>query len=71
MHLSSEPDVIVQEVDQHTEFLILASDGIWKVSFFFFYKKNTLFSRCTLFRKKKFLWEIMIGFHWKSWCVMY
>ncbi|KAG4980246.1 hypothetical protein AAZX31_12G109900 [Glycine max] len=31
MHLSSEPDVIVQEVDQHTEFLILASDGIWKV----------------------------------------
>ncbi|XP_061355580.1 probable protein phosphatase 2C 58 [Gastrolobium bilobum] len=31
MHLSSEPDVVVQEVDQHTEFLILASDGIWKV----------------------------------------
>lgn len=31
MHLSSEPDVIVEEVDQHTEFLILASDGIWKV----------------------------------------
>ncbi|KAL2328188.1 hypothetical protein Fmac_021615 [Flemingia macrophylla] len=31
MHLSSEPDVFVQEVDQHTEFLILASDGIWKV----------------------------------------
>ncbi|TKY66827.1 phosphatase 2C 58 [Spatholobus suberectus] len=31
MHLSSEPDVFVGEVDQHTEFLILASDGIWKV----------------------------------------
>ncbi|XP_020223895.1 probable protein phosphatase 2C 58 [Cajanus cajan] len=31
MHLSSEPDVFVEEVDQHTEFLILASDGIWKV----------------------------------------
>ncbi|KAJ1387971.1 PPM-type phosphatase domain [Sesbania bispinosa] len=32
MHLSSEPDVVVEEVDQqHTEFLILASDGIWKV----------------------------------------
>uniref|UniRef100_A0A368UI29 protein-serine/threonine phosphatase n=2 Tax=Glycine max TaxID=3847 RepID=A0A368UI29_SOYBN len=31
MHLSSEPDVLVEEVDPHTEFLILASDGIWKV----------------------------------------
>ncbi|XP_027347757.1 probable protein phosphatase 2C 58 isoform X2 [Abrus precatorius] len=31
MHLSSEPDVFVEEVDQHAEFLILASDGIWKV----------------------------------------
>ncbi|KAJ1431305.1 PPM-type phosphatase domain [Sesbania bispinosa] len=32
MHLSSEPDVVVEEVDQqHTEFLILANDGIWKV----------------------------------------
>ncbi|XP_019453708.1 PREDICTED: probable protein phosphatase 2C 58 [Lupinus angustifolius] len=31
MHLSSEPDVFEVEIDQHTEFLILASDGIWKV----------------------------------------
>ncbi|KAK7342373.1 hypothetical protein VNO80_25323 [Phaseolus coccineus] len=31
MHLSSEPDVFVEEVLHHTEFLILASDGIWKV----------------------------------------
>lgn len=37
MHLSSEPDVVVEEVDQHTEFLILASDGIWKVSFLTFF----------------------------------
>ena len=32
MHLSSEPDVSVKMVDEDTEFLILASDGIWKVS---------------------------------------
>lgn len=32
MHLSSEPDVVVVEkVEEGTEFLILASDGIWKV----------------------------------------
>ncbi|MED6216065.1 hypothetical protein PIB30_004095 [Stylosanthes scabra] len=31
MHLSSEPDVFIVHVDHHTEFLILASDGIWKV----------------------------------------
>ncbi|XP_054811286.1 probable protein phosphatase 2C 58 isoform X1 [Prosopis cineraria] len=31
MHLSSEPDVVVETVEEDTEFLILASDGIWKV----------------------------------------
>ncbi|KAJ7981499.1 Protein phosphatase 2C family protein [Quillaja saponaria] len=31
MHLSSEPDVTVEMIDEDTEFLILASDGIWKV----------------------------------------
>ncbi|PWA76099.1 Protein phosphatase 2C [Artemisia annua] len=30
-HVSSEPDVCVEEVDDDTEFLILASDGVWKV----------------------------------------
>ncbi|KAL3652574.1 hypothetical protein CASFOL_002255 [Castilleja foliolosa] len=30
-HLSSEPDVTVDVIDDDTEFLILASDGIWKV----------------------------------------
>ncbi|KAF6141933.1 hypothetical protein GIB67_037901 [Kingdonia uniflora] len=30
-HLSSEPDVEVQMIDDGTEFLILASDGLWKV----------------------------------------
>ncbi|XP_028761685.1 probable protein phosphatase 2C 58 isoform X1 [Neltuma alba] len=31
MHLSSEPDVAIKEIEDDTEFLILASDGIWKV----------------------------------------
>lgn len=30
-HISSEPDVWVDTVDDDTEFLILASDGVWKV----------------------------------------
>lgn len=33
MHLSSEPDVVIKDIDDDTEFLILASDGIWKVKF--------------------------------------
>ncbi|XAR68318.1 Phosphoprotein phosphatase [Bertholletia excelsa] len=30
-HLSSEPHVVLENIDDDTEFLILASDGIWKV----------------------------------------
>ncbi|PSS05589.1 Protein like [Actinidia chinensis var. chinensis] len=30
-HLSSEPDVASEVIDEDTEFIILASDGIWKV----------------------------------------
>ncbi|XP_051125327.1 probable protein phosphatase 2C 39 [Andrographis paniculata] len=30
-HLSSEPDVAVEIIDDETEFIVLASDGIWKV----------------------------------------
>ncbi|KAJ4975687.1 hypothetical protein NE237_000793 [Protea cynaroides] len=30
-HLSSEPDVTVEVIDDDTEFAILASDGLWKV----------------------------------------
>lgn len=33
-HLSSEPDIIVEMIDVDTDFIILASDGLWKVSFF-------------------------------------
>lgn len=36
-HLSSEPDVSMLKIDEDTEFIILASDGIWKVSHFNFY----------------------------------
>lgn len=31
IHLSSEPDVTKEDIDNNTEFLILASDGLWKV----------------------------------------
>lgn len=31
IHLSSEPDVSVEVIDDESEFIILASDGIWKV----------------------------------------
>ena len=30
-HLSSEPDVMVEMIDDDTELIILASDGLWKV----------------------------------------
>ncbi|KAK1282239.1 putative protein phosphatase 2C 58 [Acorus calamus] len=30
-HLSSEPDISVEEIGSETEFIILASDGLWKV----------------------------------------
>lgn len=30
-HHSSEPDVTVEMIDDGTEFIILASDGLWKV----------------------------------------
>ncbi|GLT72149.1 hypothetical protein SLA2020_441050 [Shorea laevis] len=30
-HLSSEPHVVVEFIDDDTEFVILASDGLWKV----------------------------------------
>ena len=31
MHLSSEPYVTMEVIDDDAEFLILASDGLWKV----------------------------------------
>lgn len=30
-HISSDPDVIVQNIGMDVEFLILASEGLWKV----------------------------------------
>ncbi|KAK4771182.1 hypothetical protein SAY87_031714 [Trapa incisa] len=30
-HLSSEPHVVVEEIDDHTDLIVLASDGLWKV----------------------------------------
>ncbi|KAF7842433.1 putative protein phosphatase 2C 39 isoform X4 [Senna tora] len=30
-HITAEPDVMVHKIDDHTDFIILASDGLWKV----------------------------------------
>lgn len=30
-HISSEPDVAIEMIDDDTEFIILASYGLWKV----------------------------------------
>ncbi|OVA12980.1 Protein phosphatase 2C (PP2C)-like domain [Macleaya cordata] len=30
-HITSEPDISVEKIDMDTEFIILASDGLWKV----------------------------------------
>lgn len=32
-HLRSDPDITPAEIDAETDLLILASDGLWKVSF--------------------------------------
>lgn len=41
-HLSSEPDVVVEHIDDDTDFLILASDGVWKVRYFHLQRNMTL-----------------------------
>jgi len=33
VHLSSEPHVMVEKIGDDAEFVILASDGLWKVIF--------------------------------------
>lgn len=33
-HLSSDPDEKVEMIDSDTVFIILASDGLWKVMYF-------------------------------------
>lgn len=30
-HITAEPDVMIRKIDEDTEFIILASDGLWKV----------------------------------------
>ncbi|KAK4491551.1 hypothetical protein RD792_002303, partial [Penstemon davidsonii] len=30
-HITSEPDVVIKKIDEDIEFMILASDGLWKV----------------------------------------
>lgn len=30
-HITAEPDVMIKKIDDDTEFIVLASDGLWKV----------------------------------------
>lgn len=30
-HITAEPDVMINKIDDDTEFIVLASDGLWKV----------------------------------------
>ena len=43
-HLSSEPDISVEFIENDTEFVILASDGLWKVGFVIFSGHATSYS---------------------------
>lgn len=36
-HLSSDPDITDEIIDENVDFLILASDGLWKVAIIFPY----------------------------------
>jgi protein phosphatase 2C family protein 2/3 len=38
-HITAEPDVMIKKIDEDTEFIILASDGLWKVQGYFIYSK--------------------------------
>lgn len=31
-YITSEPDITIKKIDAETDFIILASDGLWKVS---------------------------------------
>lgn len=30
-HITAEPDIVIEMIDADTVFIILASDGVWKV----------------------------------------
>ena len=31
IHMRADPDIMIEDIDETTEFLVLASDGLWKV----------------------------------------
>lgn len=39
-HITSEPDIKVKKIDDETDVIILASDGLWKVSLSFCFLKD-------------------------------
>lgn len=48
IHLSSEPDITHETIDDETEFIIFASDGIWKVflRFLCILSSNVIMTMC-------------------------
>jgi len=38
-HITAEPDVMIKKIDEDTEFIIFASDGLWKVRGDFVYAR--------------------------------
>ena len=37
IHMRADPDIMIEDIDETTEFLVLASDGLWKVKLFTHY----------------------------------
>lgn len=46
-HLSSDPDEIVEKIDSDTDFIILASDGLWKVMYLYPFSNRLPISEIT------------------------
>lgn len=40
-HITAEPDVTIRKIHEDTEFIILASDGLWKVQGYCMYFIST------------------------------
>jgi hypothetical protein len=65
-HLSSEPDIRHVPIDSTIEFVILASDGLWKVS----YCGSLWMTNCSvIFNRSLFFLGLLIKSHTLSNCL--
>lgn len=48
IHLSSDPDVRKETIDDTADFIVLASDGIWKVSYMSYILHSWFVELCVL-----------------------